>query len=178
MWSHRKSGEPSAKRGFVLIEVLVAASVAAILLAAVMRIFASTWSGISTVREEATAMLVLRNVIDASAPRTNLTAGTQQGVSGRYAWRVIVTNANPQPEAGNAPILASTGPSFSNGTNGSNGNNNTNGANGASDPNNPNGGKPADTGPPWNLFRIDVVVQAPNGRRTLLETYRLSRAAQ
>lgn len=174
MSSLRKPGERRGSRGFVLIEVLVAASVAAVLLAQVMRIFASTWSGINSVREDATAMLVARNVIDANAPRNNLAAGTQEGATGRYAWKVTIEQMDLAPVSGIAPVLATTPANATSGSNiaangGNNsGNTNNGGANGAA----------ADNGVPWNLFRIDVVVRAPGGRRTVIETYRLSRPSQ
>lgn len=163
-----KLGERRGNRGFVLVEVLVAASVAAVLLTAVMRIFASTWSGITMVRDEATAMLVARNVIEASAPRNDLAAGTQEGSSGRYSWTVTIAQLNGQvANTDNAPALAPTPQNANLGQ----------GTNNGGDPNNTSSNG-ANNGPPWSLFRIVVAVRAPNGRRTDIETYRLSRPSQ
>lgn len=169
----RKPGKRTNTRGFILLEVLVAASVATVLLAAVMRIFASTWSGIGAMREDADAMLVARTVIEASTPRSGLVAGTQQGTTGRYAWEVAVigpvVQTNPVVAASLTPQSSPDAGASGNGN--PNGNGNTNGN--QNDPDNPAAN--AANAIPWNLFRVVVAVRAPNGRRTFLETYRLSR---
>ena len=121
-------------RGFVLIEVLVAVAVAGVILVALSRAFISTWFGISTVREEAEAMLVARSLISAVTPRENASEIIQQGSTGRYNWALEVKKA---PMA--APAAANENPF------------------------------------PWTLYRVGVVVTAPNGRRTSVETSRLSR---
>jgi type II secretory pathway pseudopilin PulG len=156
MWWRRRPDKRHGARGFILIEVLVAAAVAAVLLAAVMRIFASTWSGVNSVREDADAMLVARNVLEAVAPRNNLAPGTQQGTSGRYAWTVVITG--PPAPAGGATGAGFGQPALQQ----------------AAASNNENA-PDASTGPPWSLFRIIVAVTAPSGRRTIIDTYRLSR---
>jgi type II secretory pathway pseudopilin PulG len=177
MWSLRIPGERRGSRGFVLIEALVAASVAAVLLAEVMRIFASTWSGISSVREDATAMLVARNVIEASASRNNVAAGTQEGVTGRYAWKVAVEQIGVAPQGGNAPALPGAAPNGGMATSNNGNNNNGTNANGGNNADASNAGNAAN-GPPWNLYRINVAVLAPGGRRTVIETYRLGRMSR
>jgi type II secretory pathway pseudopilin PulG len=83
MWSRRKPGEHQRSEGFILVEVLVTAAVAAVLLAALMRAFSSVWGGLGAVREETEAMLVARAVLEASTPRNNLAVLTQEGMSGR-----------------------------------------------------------------------------------------------
>jgi prepilin-type N-terminal cleavage/methylation domain-containing protein len=124
-----------ADRGFVLIEVLVALGVAAVLLVALLRAFVSTWFGISTVREEAEAMLIARTLIASVTPRENTAELNQQGSIGRYNWALEVKKAPMAPAPG------------------------------------------ADSETPfaWTLYRAGVVVTAPSGRRTSLETSRLSR---
>lgn len=124
-----------ANRGFVLIEVLVAVAVAAVLLVTLLRAFVSTWFGISTVREEAEAMLIARTLITAVTPRENAGELSQQGSIGRYNWALEVRKTATAPVAG------------------------------------------ADSETPfaWTLYRAGVVVTAPSGRRTSLETSRLSR---
>jgi type II secretion system protein I len=124
-----------ANRGFVLIEVLVAVAVAAVLLVALLRAFVSTWFGISTVREEAEAMLIARTLITAVTPRENTGEVSQQGSIGRYNWSLEVKKTATTPAAA------------------------------------------ADSETPfaWTLYRAGVVVTAPSGRRTSLETSRLSR---
>jgi hypothetical protein len=119
-----------------LIEVLVAVAVAAVLLVALLRAFVSTWFGISTVREEAEAMLIARTLISAVTPRDNATELSQTGTIGRYNWSLEVKRT---PIAGNAAGTDSETP-FS-----------------------------------WTLYRAGVIVTAPGGRRTSLETSRLSR---
>jgi prepilin-type N-terminal cleavage/methylation domain-containing protein len=128
-------GKRKADRGFVLIEVLVAVGVAAVLLVALLRAFVSTWFGISTVREEAEAMLIARTLIASVTPRENAGELSQQGSIGRYNWALEVKKAPMAPAAG------------------------------------------ADSETPfaWTLYRAGVVVTAPSGRRTSLETSRLSR---
>ena len=189
MLSRRRPDERRHSAGFVLVEVLVTAAVAAVLLAAVMRAYSSLWSGIGAVREETEAMLVARAVIEASTPRINLVPLTQEGMTGRYAWSIAIADTgivatpgqqtNPfdqqqqqqqqQPRTGQiAPMsqagLLGTGTQTGSGTQS------------GDERNNPDG--QTDSSPqelPWRLFRIAVAVRAPSGRRTSLETYRLSR---
>ena len=186
MWSRRKSDERRHAAGFVLVEVLVTAAVAAVLLAAVMRAYSSLWSGIGAVREETEAMLVARAVIEASTPRTNLVPLTQEGVTGRYAWSIAIADTgivatpgqqtNPfdqqqqqQQRPGQIAPMGQAGllaPGTQTGS----------GSQPGDERNNPDG--QAESGPrelPWTLFRVAVAVRAPSGRRTSLETYRLSR---
>jgi prepilin-type N-terminal cleavage/methylation domain-containing protein len=129
-----------ANRGFVLIEVLVAVAVAAVLLVALLRAFVTTWFGISTVREEAEAMLIARTLISAVTPRENAGELSQQGSIGRYNWALEVRKAAIAPVAGAAVAGADSETPFA-----------------------------------WTLYRAGVVVTAPSGRRTSLETSRLSR---
>jgi hypothetical protein len=78
----------AASRGFVLIEVLVAVGVAAALMAVLIRSFSMTWSGISYVREEAEGTLLARSMMADATQRDKIAAGTQEGVAGRYAWKL------------------------------------------------------------------------------------------
>jgi len=92
----------NSKRGFVLIEVLVAVAVAGILLVIIVRSFVNTWYGIGVVREEAEAALVARSLINAVAPRENMSEVSQQGSIGRYKWAMeikkVPVTANPDSE--------------------------------------------------------------------------------
>lgn len=83
----------AANRGFVLIEVLVAVGVAAALMAVLIRSFSQTWSGIGYVREEAEGTLLARSML-ADAAEQRLSPGSQEGVAGRYAWK-LTTAAMP-----------------------------------------------------------------------------------
>ena len=144
MLSRPNAVERPRSAGFALIEVLVAAAVAAVILTVLIRSFGATWSGIRTVREEVDAMLVARAVLTALAPRNNVVPGTQNGTAGRYAWTVAVTPSPTAPPAPQ-PNAGGEGPEV-----------------------NPN-----DT---WTLYRVAIAVDAPSGRRTVLETLRLGRA--
>jgi type II secretory pathway pseudopilin PulG len=81
----------AASRGFVLIEVLVAVGVAAALMAVLIRSFSATWSGVSYVREEAEGTLLARSMMSDAIQRDRIAAGTQEGVAGRYAWKLTTT---------------------------------------------------------------------------------------
>jgi Tfp pilus assembly protein FimT len=105
MWSNRAAGENTAAAGFVLVEVLVALGVAAILLVALMRAFATIWAGIGVVREEAEAMLIARSLLYAATPRSNMVEGVQNGSTGRYGWTVSISKA---PQAAPAAPAAAT----------------------------------------------------------------------
>jgi Tfp pilus assembly protein PilE len=178
MWSRRKPDEQKRSAGFILVEVLVTAAVAAVLLAALLRAFSTVWSGIGAVREETDAMLVARAVIEASTPRHNLVPLTQQGTSGRYAWTISIASTGIQmaqsaPEGQNqgaAPVAPTGAPGQANQNRPQ-----TTGDENAAPGNNPNGDEPTNQEPPWALFKIAVAVRAPSGRRTTLETFRLSR---
>jgi hypothetical protein len=184
MSSRRKPDKRRQSAGFVLVEVLVTAAVAAVLLAAVMRAYSSLWSGIGAVREETEAMLVARAVIEASTPRLNLVPLTQEGMTGRYAWSIAIadtgivatpgqqTNPFDQQQQQRPGQIAAMGQAGLLGT----GTQTGSGTQPGDERNNPDG--QSDSGPqelPWRLFRIAVAVRAPSGRRTSLETYRLSR---
>jgi len=102
----------AANRGFVLVEVLVAVGVAAALMAVLIRSFSQTWSGVAYVREEAEGTLLARSMLTEATAR-RLSPGSQEGVAGRYAWKLTTTvlpfttaakqpatgpaNADPQP---------------------------------------------------------------------------------
>ena len=186
MWSRRKPDKHQRSRGFMLVEVLVTAAVAAVLLAVLMRGFSTVWGGIGAVREETEAMLVARAVIDASTPRNNLAPLTQEGKSGKYAWRISIVNTGLQSTTGQQN---QSSPSFFNASGqqdqrpttffNASGQQNQN-------PDQRESDQPRDEGQegqarpqelPWTLFRIAVAVLAPSGRRTTLETFRVSRPA-
>jgi hypothetical protein len=185
MWSRRRPDRHRRSAGFILVEVLVTAAVAAVLLAAVMRAYATLWSGIGAVREETEAMLVARAVIEASTPRINLVPLTQEGRTGRYVWSIAIVNtgivsaagqASQQPEQqqqqGQPPPIGQPGLL---GTGAQAGTTHQQGDQQGNQQDNLNEGESGPREPPWTLFRISVAVRAPSGRRTDLETYRLSR---
>ena len=181
--------------GFVLLEVLVAVAVAAILMAALMRSFTTTWLGINAVREEAESMLVARTMLAAAAPRINTAEGEQTGTAGRYAWRIAVTKplaeaalfASPNAAApgGNAAgVNSAAGPNTARpsaagrntaGRNAAGGNAAGGNAEGANPESPPGEGEAQEFA--WTLFRVVITVRAPSGRSTSLETFRLSKPA-
>ena len=182
MWSRRKPGKPRHAAGFMLVEVLVTAAVAAVLLGMLMRAFSSVWGGIGAVREDTEAMLVARAVIEASTPRINLVPLTQEGMAGRYAWAISIVSTGiqtisateqtgqqqgqqgqqqgllqQQQQFGRPPPQNAQQPGTDN------------------QPDADGNQQGANQEQPWTLFRITVAVRAPSGRRTTLETVRLSR---
>jgi hypothetical protein len=182
MWSRRKPGKPRHADGFMLVEVLVTAAVAAVLLGTLMRAFASVWGGIGAVREDTEAMLVARAVIEASTPRINLVPLTQDGMAGRYAWAISVVSTGIQA------IIATEQQGQQQGQQGQQqqlqqqqqqqfGRTPLQNAQQPGTGNQPDAGdqQGANQDQPWTLFRITVAVRAPSGRRTTLETVRLSR---
>jgi hypothetical protein len=142
-----------------------------VLLAILMRAFSGVWSGIGAVREDTEAMLVARAVIEASTPRHNLVPLTQEGMSGRYAWSIAIANtgiATAVPQQGPSGQQSRNQPSLFNPPTQLAANR---------QPSPDDAGANAERGQPWSLFKIAVAVRAPSGRRTTLETYRLSRPA-
>jgi len=189
MWSRRSKDRPAGSPGFMLIEALVAISVAAVLLAVLMQGFSSVWRSIGDVREETEAMLVARAVLEATAPRLNLAPGAHEGVTGRYAWSVGVVDtqrqmiaeaSNQQPQSQSGSGSGSSGSSqsqqrppqtgFGTQTQGQD-------QDKEKEQDEEQKGTANESGP-WNLYRIVVAVRAPSGRSTTLETYRLSRPAR
>jgi hypothetical protein len=171
----------------MLVEVLVTAAVAAVLLAVLTRAFSSVWSGIGAVREETEAMLVARAVIEASTPRTNLVPLAQDGMIGRYAWAITIASTgiqmaavtqSGQPGQGQPTQPGATGQMFTPMQLSQFGQAQP-GQQSPQDQQRPGGAQDEEARrePPWMLFRIAVAVRAPSGRRTDVETYRLSRPA-
>lgn len=97
----RTAANARGTRGFVLIEVLVAVAVAGIIMAALLRSFSATWSGINAVRENAETMLLARSLL-ADTARDKLFAGQQNGTLGRYTW-TMTTAAAPVAVPVNQP---------------------------------------------------------------------------
>lgn len=136
MSSRQTAADKRSTGGFVLIEVLVAVAVAAIIMAVLIRGFATTWSGIGAVREEAEAMLLARAMLDHEPLSRKLTPGVKTGSIGRYTWSVTTAKA---------PVVAPV--------------------------KNPGEEQPVS---PWSLYRVVVVMSAPSGRSTTLETFQLA----
>ncbi len=161
------NGRPRATRGFVLLEVLVAVGVAAIVMAALLRSFTSTWAGINTVREEAESMLLARALLSDGASTAKIVAGTQNGTIGRYAWALtavpVPIAAPPPPQQQQQPQQAQQQQPQS-----------------SSRPPQPQEGDGQDQPQPkpFGLYRVDLVITTPSGRSRSLETFRIGPAAQ
>jgi len=110
MSSRRTGAEPHATRGFVLIEVLVAVGVAAIIMAALLRSFTSTWAGINAVREEAESMLLARTLLADATESGKILAGTRNGTIGRYGWNLTAIPTPVAPPANQATAGADKPP--------------------------------------------------------------------
>jgi prepilin-type N-terminal cleavage/methylation domain-containing protein len=94
----------TGSRGFVLVEVLVAVAVAGALMTVLIRSFTQTWSGINYVREEAEGTLLARSMMADATERGKITPGSQEGVIGRYAWKLTTTVLPFSAAAAKKPI--------------------------------------------------------------------------
>lgn len=158
---------PRNARGFVLLEVLVAIGVAAIVMAALLRSFTSTWAGINAVREEAESMLLARALLATGSSTATITAGTQSGTAGRYAWSltavVVPVALPPAPKQSQQPGQPQQ----------------QTGGGRSQQPGQPQqqtGGDRSQPSP-FALYRVHLVVTTPSGRSNSLDTFRIGPAA-
>lgn len=86
----------SEQRGFTLLEVLVASSIAAIGIVTVLELFAgsSRLAGASTRQSE--ALITARSVMDQALWQADLDDGLTQDTWGDYAWTLEVRPIEPQ----------------------------------------------------------------------------------
>jgi type II secretory pathway pseudopilin PulG len=129
----------------MLLEVLVAAVVAVVLITLLTRIAGDNRHRVERIRGVSGAMAVARSVLEEASGRDAIVAGERSGMAGIYRW-VVVTDR-----------LGDVEPSSS-------------GADRTEDPK--RGSEPPAS---WVLYRIGVAVVAPDGRRTTLEVHRLGR---
>lgn len=135
------------RRGFMLLEVLVAAVVAVVMITVLTRLAGDNWTRVEDVRTASGGMAVARSVLEEASARKALQAGETRGMAGVYRWVVAIErlgDVTPAPATSGADQETT-----------------------AKDA--------TETGPTWSLYRIDVVVTAPNGRSSTLETFRLGR---
>jgi type II secretory pathway pseudopilin PulG len=163
MSSRPAAPDQGPRAGFTLLEVLVAGTVAVILLVALLRAFGGIWSLNTRVREEAEGMVLARAVLEAAATRGALSVRSQEGRAGNYQWGVNIEEAPvsappPLPEVVAARLRAK-------------------GTSDDDDEDEDDEDKPADAGQ-WQLYRIRVAVVAPSGRRTFLESVKLGPVAR
>jgi hypothetical protein len=129
-------------------------------MAAVLRSFTATWSGINAVREEAESMLLARTLLaDGTAPG-KIVAGTQNGNLGRYAWSLTAVPAPVAAPPKPAPAAAKPAQA---------------GAKPATGDDQKDDQKEAS---PWILYRVELVITTPSGRSKSLETFRLGQVAK
>ncbi len=84
---------PAARRraGFVMIEVLVAAAVAAILIVQLVRLARDRTFGVAEVVETGRATAIARSLMTEASRRDALVAGERTGELAGHRWRVTVT---------------------------------------------------------------------------------------
>jgi prepilin-type N-terminal cleavage/methylation domain-containing protein len=89
MWSDpsARSAAPS-RRGFTLIEVMVALIVAVVMTTALVRFFANVRHEAVRLREQVDAWAVARSVLDSVPSGAVLAPGTTVGAAGAYGWRL------------------------------------------------------------------------------------------
>ena len=134
------------RAGFMLLEVLVAAVVAVVLITLLTRLAGDNRHRVEQIRGMSGAMAVARSVLEEASARDRIAAGEHRGMAGAYRWAVVTV-----PLADRAALSANVGEREG----------------GAAD-----GGT---AGPDWILYRIDVAVEAPDGRVTTLGAHRLGR---
>jgi prepilin-type N-terminal cleavage/methylation domain-containing protein len=148
----RRARRRNGRAGFVLIEVLVAVGIAAVLMAALMRAFVNTWSGINVVREEAEGTLLARSMLDETLLRGQFQPGTQEGTLGRYAWTIVTTMQT-------VTTVAPAQPQSKN-----NDDNNDTTAN----------ARPGTA----TIYHVAVVLRGPGGRSNRLDAFKIGQTAQ
>lgn len=134
------------RSGFMLLEVLVAAVVAVVLLTLLTRLAVDNQYRIASVRGTSGAMAVARSVLEEASARKGLEAGERRGMAGVYRWVVVVEalgEVAPAPKTSGADQETPT--------------------------------TTDESKPIWALYRIDVAVVAPDGRATTLAAHRLGR---
>ena len=168
MWYRRKPTAKPANAGFVLVEVLVAVGVAAALMAVLIRSFSQTWSGINYVRDEAEATLLARSMLAEATQRNRIAPGTQEGVIGRYAWRLttvvlpIQVQQQQQQQQTQAQQQLQRPPSQQQ----------------AGQQSAAQQGQEQPQQPPQALYHLIVVLKGPSGRANRLDTYKIGQAVQ
>ena len=135
------------RSGFVLLEVLVAAVVAVVLITLLTRLGVDNSRRVAEIRGTSGAMAVARSILEETSDRRTLEAGERRGMAGDYRWVVITERLGEVATVrGRSDADQETGRTDAT----------------------------ADAAP-WTLYRIGVAVEAPDGRRTRLEAHRLGR---
>lgn len=131
------------RSGFMLLEVLVAAVLAVVLITLLTRIAGDNARRVEEIRGTSGAMAVARSVLEEVSARGRMEAGERRGMAGAYRWVVVTDRLGeviPAPPISEADQEATA--------------------------------KEAEK-PTWTLYRVGVAVEAPDGRRVTLEAHRL-----
>ena len=95
------------KRGFTLLEALVATAVVAILLLPMLQSIVSSRTVSRAASRQLSAHLVLDRLLASLPPAAGLAVGRRTGADGGFAWTI---DASPLTAA--APVVGDTGPQF------------------------------------------------------------------
>lgn len=166
MWFRRNETARRARAGFVLLEVLVAVGVAAALMAVLIRSFSQTWSRIGMVREEAEGAMIGRSMLTDAIVPSRLAPGTQEGVVGRYAWKIttVMQQLPPPPQKKKQQQQQQQGDAQA----GQSGD--------QADPDQDQGADNKPARPPDALYHVVIVLKGPSGRSNRLDTFALAPA--
>jgi hypothetical protein len=166
MWFRRNETAKGARAGFVLLEVLVAVGVAAALMAVLIRSFSQTWSRIGMVREEAEGAMIGRSMLADAAMPGRLSPGTQEGVVGRYAWKIttVMQQLQPPPQKKKQQPQQQQQQQDPQGSQSGN----------QVDPDQDQGADNKPARPPDALYHVVIVLKGPSGRSNRLDTFALA----
>ena len=86
----------SSERGFTLMEVLIASSVAAIAIVAALELFSGSTRLAGASTDQTKALVVARSVMDQALWRVDLETGTERGEIDDFRWVREVVNWEPR----------------------------------------------------------------------------------
>jgi prepilin-type N-terminal cleavage/methylation domain-containing protein len=158
----------SGCRGFSLVEALVALAVAAVLTAAITRLVATTRVSAAGIGE-LTEMSALADTLMARVSSSpSLRAGRTDGRRGAFAWHIDIV---PVPFTALARRISEKTPEDRAGTKEAAASGSKPAGLGGSDTRAP-AAPPAAPPVAWIAYRVAVVIDAPSGRRYVVDTLR------
>ena len=100
--SYNRLAAPAAGRGFTLIEIVVAMTILAVALGALLQIFGTGLRGISVASDRVAAVLLAKSKLAEVGPVLPLDAATSSGnFADRFQWRIdaapVELGSQPQP---------------------------------------------------------------------------------